>query len=161
MLDRMEKANITPPRQIDPQYPAELEAIVMKAVARDRNERYPTAAALHRDLEAFATRNSLNLTDFATSRLMAKLFENELEPWYRARDSGLTLEEHVIQITLKTKRATAASLDSIDEQTTVPRTVAARRPAKRRRKRNSAAIAIVVVLALFGAAYLFTRWAIA
>jgi eukaryotic-like serine/threonine-protein kinase len=162
MLDRMEKGHITPPRQIDPQYPPELEAIVMKAVARDRNERYPTAAAMQDDLEAFARRNALNLTDFATSRLMAKLFESELEPWHRARDSGLTLEEHVIQITLKTKPApVAARADSIDEHTTVPRSLATRRPAKRRRKRNRKAIAIAVVLALFGAAYLFTRWALA
>jgi serine/threonine protein kinase len=160
MLDRMEQGRITPPRQFDPQYPAELEAIVMKALARDRNERYPTAAAMQHDLEAFAKHNHLNLTDFATSRLMAKLFESELEPWHRARDSGLTLEEHVIQITLKTKPATVARLDSIDEQTTVPRSVAAtRRPKKPRR--NRVAIAIVVVLALFGAAYLVTRWVLA
>lgn len=161
MLDRMEKARITPPRQIDPQYPAELEAIVMKAVAHDRNERYPTAAAMQQDLETFARRNDLNLTDFATSRLMAKLFESELEPWHRARDSGLTLEEHVIQITLKTKPAPVASRDSMDEQTTVPRSVAARRPPKRRRKNDRVAIAIVIVLALFAAAYLFTRWVLA
>ena len=41
------------PRAIDPKVPAELDAIVGKAVAHDRKERYATAEALAGDLRAF------------------------------------------------------------------------------------------------------------
>ncbi|HUS33631.1 MAG TPA: serine/threonine-protein kinase [Kofleriaceae bacterium] len=151
MLDLMEKARITPPRELDAQYPAELEAIVMKGLARDRNARYATAAAMQLDLEAFARRADLSLTDLTISRLMAKLFATELEPWHRARNGGMTLEDHVIQATLRT--LPPSTHDSIEERATQPRV--ARR---RRRRRNRMVIGIAVVVALFAAAYLFTRW---
>jgi predicted Ser/Thr protein kinase len=37
---------LVPPRQIDPAFPAGLEAIILKAMAKDPKDRYPTAAAL-------------------------------------------------------------------------------------------------------------------
>src|SRR5262249_6236204 len=42
-----------PPRAIDPAIPAELETIVLKAVAKDPAERYATAGALADDLRRF------------------------------------------------------------------------------------------------------------
>jgi serine/threonine protein kinase len=156
MIERMEQVRVTPPRQIDPAYPAELEAIVMKGLARDRNARYPTAAAMQQDLEAFAQRASLNLSDSAISRLMAKRFAPELEPWHRARDTGLTLDEHIMEITLRPQPPAFGLTDSIDEAATVPRARRRRRP-----KRVRLAIALAIVLALFGATYLFTRWVLA
>ena len=145
MIERMADARITPPRQVDPSYPAELEAIVMKGLAQDRNRRYPTTAALQHDLETFAKGAGLNLSDRTIERLMAKHFAAELEPWNRARQTGLSLNEHILQATLRT-------YDSIEERTTLPR-------ARRRRRRNRWAIPLAAVLVLFGLAYALTRCA--
>lgn len=50
--------DIAPPRQVLPDYPPELEAIVVKALQRDPQKRYPTAEALRVDLAAFLSRSS-------------------------------------------------------------------------------------------------------
>jgi eukaryotic-like serine/threonine-protein kinase len=142
MLERMTEARVTPPRQLDPSYPPALETIVMTGLARDRDQRYPTAAALQQDLERFAAQAGLNLSDRAMTRLMTKLFAAELEPWERARSTGMSLEQHVVRQTL----------GSLEERTTNPRIG---RPRRRRRRWM---IPTAVVLALFGAGYLVTRW---
>jgi serine/threonine protein kinase len=50
VLRKVSTEPIVPPRQIDPNFPPELEAILLKAMARDPKDRYPTAAALANDL---------------------------------------------------------------------------------------------------------------
>jgi len=159
MIERMASAQIRPPRQLDPAYPADLEAIVMKGLARDRERRYATAADLQRDLDAFARRAGLNLSDRTLARLMTQLFAAELEPWERARETGLSLNEHVLRETLRTKPPGTPTAwgahDSLDERTTVPR--ASRRRRSRVRARPRWAVPIAIVAALFGAAYLVTR----
>lgn len=47
------KQGIEPPSVYRPDIPEELENIIMKALERDREERYPTAAALRHDIERF------------------------------------------------------------------------------------------------------------
>lgn len=47
------KQGIIPPSVHRPDIPKELENIIMKALERDREERYPTAAALRSDIERF------------------------------------------------------------------------------------------------------------
>jgi serine/threonine protein kinase/tetratricopeptide (TPR) repeat protein len=44
-----------PPRRIDQAVPADLETIVLSAMSKSREERYPTAKALAEDLERFLT----------------------------------------------------------------------------------------------------------
>jgi serine/threonine protein kinase len=147
MVEHMAEARVTPPRAIDPAYPADLEAIVMKGLARDRDHRYPTAEALRHELEVFARSAELRLSDHALSRLMGQLFSEELAPWYRARDSGHTLEEHVIGETLRSN----PTIEPVPEA----------RPKRGRSQRHARvqwAIRIAVVLALFGTAYLVARW---
>lgn len=65
-------------RKIDPNIHAELERIVMKALTRDRNLRYQTAAALHRDLNRFLNRQFPDFSphDFAVS--IKTLFADEI-----------------------------------------------------------------------------------
>lgn len=53
LAERVCHADPTPPREIDPEVPAPLEAISLCAMARDPEQRYPTAAALGKDLERF------------------------------------------------------------------------------------------------------------
>jgi predicted Ser/Thr protein kinase/Tfp pilus assembly protein PilF len=42
-----------PPRRLRPEVPADLEAVIVKAMAKDRNQRYPTAKAFAEDLQRF------------------------------------------------------------------------------------------------------------
>lgn len=53
ILRKVRECQIPSIRKINPLVPAELEKIVMKALAKDRNVRYQTAANLHKDLNRF------------------------------------------------------------------------------------------------------------
>jgi len=152
MVERMTEARVTPPSAFDPAFPPDLEAVLMKALSRDRAQRYATAEELQHELEAFAQRHGIHVSALAMSRMMNQLFASELEPWHRARDSGRTLEEHVLSVTMHTLPPTDPSLE---EQPTHRRPTRVQRPVPRRLRW---AIRIAIVLALFGAAYFAARW---
>ncbi|RMH38715.1 MAG: serine/threonine protein kinase, partial [Deltaproteobacteria bacterium] len=58
-------------------YPAQLERIVRRALARFPEERYPTAAAMHADLERFAYDERLHVSPFALGEFLQRLFPDE------------------------------------------------------------------------------------
>jgi serine/threonine protein kinase len=89
------------PTSLDPAYPASLEALVMRAVAKDRRARPPTALALQEALTELAASRRLDVSQFALGRYMARLFVDELAAWHDASRSGQSLVDHVI------KRATS------------------------------------------------------
>src|SRR5262249_41521882 len=66
-------------------YADELEQIVMKALARDPAERYPTAQALQLVLEEFARSHKLATSSVRIAKLMSTLFEKRNDAWIRAR----------------------------------------------------------------------------
>lgn len=70
-----------PPSTVAKDYPEELERIVLKALARDREARYPTARALQADIEAFAVSQRLNLSSTRVAAFMDEFFSAE-------RDAG-------------------------------------------------------------------------
>ncbi len=53
VLAAIAKADIAPPSSVRPEIPAALDEICMRALARDPDDRYPTAEAMSSDLEAF------------------------------------------------------------------------------------------------------------
>jgi tRNA A-37 threonylcarbamoyl transferase component Bud32 len=65
---------IPPPSARAPGYPPELEAIVLRALARDPAARYPTAEALQTALEDFAREHKLALSSTHVAALMRRLF---------------------------------------------------------------------------------------
>lgn len=56
VVHKVATGQITPPRKVNPDVPDELERIIMKALAHDREHRHATAAELQAELEAFADR---------------------------------------------------------------------------------------------------------
>ena len=95
------EAVVPRPRLRDKSYPRDLEAIVLKALAQNRDDRYPSAYALQCDLEAFANRMQLDLSAMSLSRLMERLFADELTRWRSAERAGVALEQHIITTTKK------------------------------------------------------------
>lgn len=66
-------------RKIDPNIPAEIERITNKALARDRNLRYQSAADFHRDLSRFLNRQYPDFTSQDFSTFIKTIFEKERE----------------------------------------------------------------------------------
>ena len=59
LIRRIVEDEPKPPRHIDPAIPRDLETIVLKAMSKDRAERYPTANALAADLLRFVERRAI------------------------------------------------------------------------------------------------------
>jgi serine/threonine protein kinase len=53
ILRRLANDPLTPPRTIDPNLPVEVEAILVKALAKNKKDRYPNAAAMADDLARY------------------------------------------------------------------------------------------------------------
>jgi serine/threonine protein kinase len=85
-----------PPSSVVEGYPAELETIVMKCLARKKDERWATVDALDRALEAFAKQHRIGVSPTATARMMRALFAPEIAALEVAQQSGANLTEHVI-----------------------------------------------------------------
>src|SRR5262249_12750073 len=78
-----------------PNYPRELEHIVMKALAKTPGERYPTAQALQLDLEEFAREHKLAMSSIRIAKLMGTLFEKRNDAWIRAQRAH---SDHFIEV---------------------------------------------------------------
>ena len=53
LIYRITHGEPAPPRRINPQIPRDLETVILKAISRDPDRRYPSAAALAADLRCF------------------------------------------------------------------------------------------------------------
>jgi serine/threonine-protein kinase len=76
-------------------YPPALSAIVMRALAPDPVDRYPTMQAFQIALETFAREGSLPVSTVALGGLMHELFAEELAAWRAAEQAGKSLAEHL------------------------------------------------------------------
>jgi tRNA A-37 threonylcarbamoyl transferase component Bud32 len=68
-----------------PNYPPELESIVLCALEKDPDRRYATAQDLQRDLEAFAREHKLAMSAIHVAALMDALFDRRIDGWVRAQ----------------------------------------------------------------------------
>jgi len=74
-MQRIKAGRVTRPSLLVPNYPLELEIIIMKALQVDPRERFPSAEAMRRALEALGHRLHLVLGDAAIIEVMAQLYE--------------------------------------------------------------------------------------
>jgi serine/threonine protein kinase len=87
-----------PPRRptaIRPDCPPELERIVLRALAQDPGDRYPTAEHLVTELDELAREHKLKQSSSALSATIAELFGAELAAWREARAAGVPLADHI------------------------------------------------------------------
>ena len=88
---------IVPPSARSPDYPPELERIVMKALSYKPEDRYPTAQAMQLELEAFARERRLATSSVGLARLMGELFEKRVRAWQKADQEGIPLGDHLLE----------------------------------------------------------------
>jgi serine/threonine protein kinase len=78
VLNRVAKGEVPPPSSIRPDYPPELEAIVMKALQSDPVQRYGTALDLQIDLEDFAREARLPVSSARLAKFMKDLCAEDI-----------------------------------------------------------------------------------
>lgn len=67
------------PSQFVPEFPPDLEAIIVKALARERDRRYATAQELQVDLEEYAREHKLLLSSAKLGTFMTDLFAEQIQ----------------------------------------------------------------------------------
>jgi serine/threonine protein kinase len=87
ILRKVRDCQVPPIRKINPTVPAELERIVMKALAKDRNVRYQTAANFHRDLNRFL---NTQYPDFSPQDFSVFIKDSFKLPYQEAREKLVT-----------------------------------------------------------------------
>jgi serine/threonine protein kinase len=77
-LERIKAGDVDPPSTLNPTVPARLDEIVMRALARETEDRYQEARELHADLLEFLYPASPDLTQQSLAHFMAELFSDEM-----------------------------------------------------------------------------------
>ncbi|MEM6990410.1 MAG: serine/threonine-protein kinase [Myxococcota bacterium] len=80
VMNQIMLGRIVEPMEIDPDYPPDLQRIILKAVAVEPGDRYPTAEALGRDVEDFAHAEGLRTTPSEIAATVVELFGEAPEP---------------------------------------------------------------------------------
>ncbi|MCB9072932.1 MAG: serine/threonine protein kinase [Bdellovibrionaceae bacterium] len=77
-LRKIRDCKIPSLREMDPNIPVELEKIVMKALARNKAQRYQTAAELQKDLQSFLNRYNPDFSSQDFSEFIKELYSEEI-----------------------------------------------------------------------------------
>ncbi len=78
-LEKVRNVDIMPPSTYNRRVPEELEQIVLRSLARDREERYQTAMQLHDDLQSFMYTSGNFFSRKDLSMYMHRVFTEEIE----------------------------------------------------------------------------------
>jgi serine/threonine-protein kinase len=108
ILQRLLSGEIPSPRTVKPETSEKLEAIIMKALAHQRDERYATAADLQTALETFLDESGERVHSRDIGKSVTSAFEAD-----RAKIKGIIDE----QLRAKPAQASALSLPIIDQVT--------------------------------------------
>jgi serine/threonine-protein kinase len=84
------------PSQLRSDYPRELEQIVMKTLARERDQRWSTAGELGDALDEFAKRRRIKRDPAMLRALMSSVFREELAACQDAQRAGISLGDHLV-----------------------------------------------------------------
>jgi eukaryotic-like serine/threonine-protein kinase len=76
-MRNVKEARVPDPRSFVPSYPATLAGMLMRALAREPDARYPTAAEFAKDLDAFAMKGGRIVNPATLLEIMSHLFPGE------------------------------------------------------------------------------------
>lgn len=77
ILREITEGTPVPPRAVAPGYNPELEDIVLRSLARNREERYPTALEMQADIEQFCAWRGYRASSVEVAEFLGKLFAEE------------------------------------------------------------------------------------
>jgi serine/threonine protein kinase len=100
------------PSQLRPEVPAELDAIVMKLLAKAPGDRYQTADELADELEHLAERHAIRMSTTALKRFMVELFGKRPEPWIELPARDTAAEVITVSAAIAGRDSTLTILDS-------------------------------------------------
>jgi len=95
ILKEITEGKVTPPREINQQIPAELEAIILKALEKHADNRFQDALQMHLALEEFMKNRGLTSSTVHLSAFMREMFKEKLDNLRKieeAQASGDSLE---------------------------------------------------------------------
>jgi serine/threonine protein kinase len=78
-LEKVRNAEVTPPKEHNPNISDALQAVVLKALARERDERYQTAAELHDDLQQFLIQDNTVFTGKRFGEVLKEEYHEEID----------------------------------------------------------------------------------
>ncbi len=78
-IKNVSEAIVTPPSEVRPEFPRDLEAIVLKALARDPHHRYQTGRELQEALEDFLSNNRMKTGPVQLGNYMREIFPDKLD----------------------------------------------------------------------------------
>ncbi len=80
LLNKVADARFEPPSKCAPRFPTALEPIVLRALAKDRDDRYATARDFQRAIEAFVQTRGLSLSSMVLADHLRQLYGDEPHP---------------------------------------------------------------------------------
>jgi serine/threonine protein kinase len=83
------------PSEIQPACTPELERVILRALAQDRDARYQTAAEMQQDLEHVMRSEALAVGPDPLAGYLAQLFSPEVRSWREAQAAGRSLLQHL------------------------------------------------------------------
>jgi serine/threonine-protein kinase len=78
ILNNVLNASLPPPSLFAPGCPRELDAIVLKGLRKDREERYPDMAAIEKDLRGFEFKHASDMDELSLAPWMQELFADDI-----------------------------------------------------------------------------------
>jgi eukaryotic-like serine/threonine-protein kinase len=109
-MHRIVTGDVVRPTRLVQGYPQALEAIVLKALAIDANQRYQSAGLLAEAIESFAVSARMSLSTTALGRFMREMFGETPEPWLtQAGRSGASLPVQPKESTISNTNASHES----------------------------------------------------
>jgi serine/threonine protein kinase len=140
------------PEETEP-YPPALSEIVMRALAPEANDRFPTMQALQVALESFARASGVALSTVDLASFAQDLFADELAAWRAAQREGKSLGEH-----LAAKPAPVVAADPADRTATDAYATGRIRAQKRARGARTAVLAGFFALFAVAGGAITKRW---
>jgi serine/threonine protein kinase len=78
-LEKVRNVDIRPPREINPNIPQAVEAVILKALAKDVEERYQWCSEMLADLQAFLMSQDVVFTAKSLSSWLKEVFSTEID----------------------------------------------------------------------------------
>ncbi|MFN0246265.1 MAG: protein kinase domain-containing protein [Kofleriaceae bacterium] len=127
-MHRIVTGDVVRPTRLVQGYPQALEAIVMKALAVDANQRYQSAGLLLEAIEAFAMSARMSLSTMSLGRFMREMFGDQQEPWLTQHGRMATAPIQPKESTISNTNGTGSEQQTAGARSTQPMTTRAAAP---------------------------------